>query len=1006
MKTSKDTQMNDLLRQARIERNWRQHELAEQLGTTTVTVKRWERGYQQPGPYFRVKLCTLFGKSAEELGLDDGDLSAPMTKGDVSGSESASISPEKPGALWMVPYVRNPHFTGRADLLEQLTQELSLEQSGDARSTRRAVLSQPQVVKGLGGVGKTQIAVEYAYRAREQDRYFHTIWINAASEEAILTSFQTLAERLPNFAERDEKDQHKLIAAVLRWIEQCPQSWLLIVDNADDLSLIQPSLPQQGQGSIVLTTRAAAVGWLANPIEVEQMGLIEGTQFLLHRTHRLSASDEECNEASNVVIALDGFPLALDQAGAYIEETGCGFDDYLQIYEQHRAALLARRGKQATNYPHSVATTWSLSFEKVEQAHPAAAELLRLCAYLFPDHIPEELLTQGAAYWPAILRDGVTDPLRFNELLEALLAFSLVKRLAREHLLSLHRLVQAVQLDLMDLEMQQRWAERVVRAVNTLFPADPEEQVDSWSQCLRYLEQAQACDQLIQRYHLQFPDAAELLDRAGIYLREHASYSLAEPLFLRALSIAEQQWGLQHLQVATSLNNLGVLYREQGQYSQAEPLLQRALHIREQALGPHHPRLVYNLNSLGLLYYEQGQYSQAEPLLQRALRIQEQASDTHSSWFATSLNHLGNLYKEQGQPSQAEPLLQRALHIREQILDQHHPDIASSCNNLGLLYYEQGQYSQAEPLLQRALHIWEQVLGPHHPDVANSLNNLGLLYYEQGQPSQAEPPLQRALHIREQALGPYHPDVASSCSNLGLLYYEQGQYSQAESLLQRALHIWEQTPDTHLSWLASCLNNLGILYKDQGQLSRAEPLLQRALHIREQALGLHHPRLVPCLNNLGELALEQGNYEQAEPFYRRALQILDQAPGSHPPHIAHLLNGLGNLTREQGHYEQAEALYQRALALRQKHLDPQHLAIAETLHDLALLRERQQQLAEALSLYRQALSIREQALGSHHPKTTETCQRLCAVLQALGRTEEAAALEAPYMRPSYPGSSC
>ena len=211
-----------------------------------------------------------------------------------------------------MPYLRNPHFTGRDNLLEQLEQRFLCEQQGDETTTRRVVLSQAQAIKGLGGIGKTQVAVEYAYRAGEQGRYTYVLWINAASEEAILTSFQTLAEQFPNFPARDEKDQRKLIAAILHWLEACQEPWLLIFDNADELALVQSYLPGQGRGSILLTTRAHAVGWLAPAIEVEQMGLVEGTQLLLHRSGRLSCSDEESNEATNIVIALDGFPLALD----------------------------------------------------------------------------------------------------------------------------------------------------------------------------------------------------------------------------------------------------------------------------------------------------------------------------------------------------------------------------------------------------------------------------------------------------------------------------------------------------------------------------------------------------------------------------------------------------------------------------------------------------------------------------------------------------------------------
>jgi tetratricopeptide (TPR) repeat protein len=870
MKTAKNIQRNDRLQRARIAYNWRQYDLAEQLGTTVATVKRWERGYQQPSLYFRIKLCTLFGKSVEELGLDEGALSASMATGDVSESEQASIHSREPEAFWMVPYVRNPHFTGRDVLLEQLTQELALETPSNATSTRRAALTQPQAVKGLGGIGKTQIAVEYAYRAREQDRYTHTFWINAASEEAILTSFQTLAKRLPDFP---EKDQRTLIAAVLRWIEQCPQPWLLIVDNADDLALAQPYLPQQGQGSILLTTRATAVGWLANSIEVDQMGMVEGTQFLLHRARHLRATEEEFNEASNVVIILDGFPLALDQAGAYIEETGCSFAEYYRLYEQHRATLLARRGKHALNYPHSVTTTWSLSLHQIAQTHPAAIELLRLCTYLSPDHIPEELLTQGAAYWPPILQEVVVDPLRFNEHLQALLAFSLIKRLAQERFLSLHRLVQVVQLDQMDTQEQRQWAERVVRAVNVLFPGDPKGEVETWSQCLRYLEQAQACDTLIQEYCLSLPAAAALLERVGIYLREQASSSLAEPLFQRALAITEQQFGFQHLQVASPLTNLGELYLQQGKYGQAESCYQQALRIREQALGPGHPQIAMTLNLLGILYRRQGKYRRAESCYQRALHIREQALGPNHSQIAAPLNNLGVLYYLQGKYEQAERFLQRALHIREQVLGPDHYLLAYSLDSLGELNIHQGKYEQAECFLQRALHIREQALGPNHPEVASPLTNLGILSHKQGKYEQAEILLLRATRILEQALGPDHLRVAESLHAQADLSREQGHYEQAESLYQRILSLRQEHLDPMHIDIAETFHDLAHLREIQHQYNEARSFYQQALEIRKQALGAQHPRTMATRMAYRHLLQEMGALAEATVMEESATEI-------------------------------------------------------------------------------------------------------------------------------------
>jgi tetratricopeptide (TPR) repeat protein/transcriptional regulator with XRE-family HTH domain len=885
MDGSDSTCPNEQLRQERIRHNWRQQDVADHVGTTVVTVNRWERGGQQPSAYFRVKLCALFGKSAEELGLVEVNaLSSTPTEIEVSGEISTSSSSTDRLTLWTVPYLRNPYFTGRDDLLDLLNMHLSTTRQGDSTTTHRVALTQPQAIKGLGGIGKTQIAVEYAYRAREQGQYTHTFWIDAASKEAMMTSFTTLAELLPEFPAKNETNQQKLVKAVKRWLEQCQERWFLIFDNADDLSLIQEYFPHQGNGSILLTTRANAVGSLAASIEVEKMGLVEGTHLLLRRAQRFAqASDEEVNEAGNIVVALDHFPLALEQAGAYIEETGCSFDTYLQLYQKHRKALLARRGAQNTNYPDSVATTWSLSFQKVEQANPAAAELLRLCAFLAPDHIPEELLKDGVQYWPPLLQQATADLLAFNQMLEELLKFSLVKRLVGDHMLSLHRLVQVVQIDTMNPEEQIQWAERVICAVNTIFPPDPSTRIDTWPLCLRYLEQAQVCDTLIQHYLCVLPDAADLLDRTGTYLCEHASYTSAEPLFLRALRIREEQLGTEHPDVAHTLNGLADLYRQQGKYEQAEPLYQRALHIREETSEHDHPNIARTLNGLADLYRQQGKYEQAEPLYLRAWRIREQALGLEHPDTARTLSGLATIYFEQGKYEQAESLYQQALRIREQTLGPEHPDLARTLNNLAGVYFKLGEYERAEPLCQRALHLWEQALGQEHPLVSYALGNLSELYQQQGKYKQAEPLCQRSLRIREQTLGQEHLAVASSLNDLASIYQKQGMYTLAEPLFQRALHIWEQQIGLEHPDMAHTVNGLAMLYYEQKKYAEAEPLFQQALSIREQALEPDHPDIAETLHGFAGLQEAQDNSEKAVSLYCRALAIRVKVYGQQHP---------------------------------------------------------------------------------------------------------------------------
>jgi tetratricopeptide (TPR) repeat protein len=734
--------------------------------------------------------------------------------------------------LWNVPFRRNPFFTGRTSLLERLHEQLNQSQS--------AALTLSHALTGLGGIGKTQGAVEYAYRYRNE--YSAIFWVRAASRETLVTDYIAIA-RLLSLPGQDEQDQMLTVMATKRWLEQ-HENWLLVLDNADTLSLLSDFLPNTAHGHLLLTTRAQATGNIAVNLSVEKMEISEGMQLLLHRAKLLAPREFQDNLTATIRTAglqlvkeLDGLPLALEQAGAYIEETGCSLPEYLALYQRHHSALLNRKSGLSADYPHTVAGTWSLSFQQVEQESPAAAELLDFCAFLDPDAIPETIFTEGADSLGTMLGSVASDPLLLNEAIQTLRRYSLIKRDPDTKILNLHRLVQVVLKDGLDEGEKRQWAERTVRAVNAAFP---QVSFDSWQRCERCLPHAEACAVLIDKYHFSFPQAIRLLHQAGCFLRDRGLYMQAEPLLLQAFKLYEQGAGSAHPDTARSLNDLAWLYYLQGKYEQAEPLLQQALTIREQFLGNDHVDTAVTLNNLAWLYMQQSRYTHAEPLYRRALAIREQVSGALHADTALTLNDLAMLYIYQGKYEQAEPLLQQALAIREQVLGSAHPDVAESLNNLAMIHYYRGMYEQAEPLDQRALRIREQVLGREHPDVAMSLNNLANLYRNQGKYEQAEPLLQQALAIFELAQGDEHPNTAIALLNLAQLYSLQGKYAQAEPLLHRSLAISEQMlgpehPDT-----AIALHNLANLYRDQGEYEQADSLYQRAIITLEQALGPDH----------------------------------------------------------------------------------------------------------------------------------------------------------------------
>ena len=833
------------LKQEREQRGWTQSELAERIGTTQVNISRWEKGVTAPSPYYRQRLGELFGKSIQELGLipESSEERNEKVATFLDPPDSHTSSP--PLRIWNVPYRRNPFFTGREEILAHLYTLL--------RSSRAAALTQAQAISGLGGIGKTQIAVEYAYRYC--DHYQAIFWITASSRESFSADFVMLAALL-GLPEQYEQDQDIVVRAVKRWLTTHTH-WLLILDNVNNLEMIVDFLPIHSTGDVLITTRLQALGTVAQSIEVEKMGLDEGVMFLLRRTKVIvpsisleQAMNEGQAQATEIVTALDGLPLALDQAGAYIEETRCGLSQYLSLYGTRHKELLLRRGRFPIDHPDSVAATWSLSFQQVEQESLVAADLLRLLAFLDPEAIPEEIITLGAVELGPTLVSIASDPLKINEAVELLLRYSLIRRTSEVKSLSIHRLVQAVLKDGMERDTQRLWAEWAIRAVNCAFP---DVELQTWERCQRCLPHVQICATYIEEYVLAIPEAARLFNEAASYLVARAGYEQAELLLLKALAVRQQILEANNPDTARTLNDLGEVYQNQGKYQEAVSLLQEALTIRQQVLGVEHPDVAQMLHNLASLYRAQGAYVKAEPFYLQALYIRETALGIDHPLVAQSYYGLAKLYHSQEEYQQAEKLCKQALHIQKQHLGDNHPRIASTLNMLAKIYQGQNKLDQAKEMNMRALWIRESTSGADHPHVATITNSLVEIYHAEGRYREAGPLIVRSLRIHEQSLGSEHPFMAYSLSNRAENFFLQGDYVQAETYYKKALVIREQNLGFTHPHTASTYYHLARLYSASEQYEEAESFYRRSLSIRERVFGLDHLAVAVTLEQYATL---------------------------------------------------------------------------------------------------------------------------------------------------------
>ena len=495
---------------------------------------------------------------------------------------------------------------GRDDDLHLLQRELG----PISRSTTAA--SRAVALIGLGGVGKTRLAIEHAWRSAAL--HSAVLFGSASSPEALNRSLAGLAAvlDLPEKAASEEAIQRQ---AVLGWLCSHP-GWLLILDGIDAkeaAQAVESLLPQTSGGQLLVTTRLSKWSSAVRRLPLEVLSPEAAAEFLLERT--AGSRKQEAGDplaARDLAQQLDGLALALEQAGAYIDERCISFSSYRREWQQRRDQLLSWFDPQLMQYPQSVATTWLTSFQ---QLSADAQTLLRRLAWLAPEPIPESLLEVAIA-----AGDGVdAEPIEAIDGLVELDRYSLLSRSNQSNSFLLHRLVQEVTRLRQDSGQVPHELAATLAWINAAFVGDPQD-VRSWP----VLEPLEPHAKAVASFAAGAGIAgatARLSSMVGVMLFAKAAYSEAEPVMRRALAIDEASHGLDHPEVATDLNNLAGLLRATNRLAEAEPMYRRALQIDEASYGLDHPKMATRLNNLAGLLRATNRLAEAEPLMRRAFVI-------------------------------------------------------------------------------------------------------------------------------------------------------------------------------------------------------------------------------------------------------------------------------------------------------------------------------------------------------------------------------------------------
>jgi tetratricopeptide (TPR) repeat protein len=627
------------------------------------------------------------------------------------------------------PRLHNLPFSSLGDLLKGRDEELRKLQAGAATA-----ITQAETIYGLGGIGKTRLAVEHAWRSG--NLYDYAFFVVAESPEALRSNLANLARPdLLNLPEYKAAAQEESAAAVLRWLREHDR-WLLILDNVDTKETGQAvvkMVPSLSAGRVLITSRIRDWPATIRRQPIETLSLDEAQRFILDRTANDRApSDDDQDQALRLAEELGGLPLALEQAAAYISKRQMSLAEYLEEWEKEREKVLNWYDGSVMQYPAPVAVTWQKTFQ---QLHPTAAAILRLTAYLAPDPIPSKMFEDGAKIvdeangmlckeMGAQIEDGSV-----KEAITELASYSMVTRKGESF--TVHRMVQDALRSRIPEARRLDWVEGALKVVNQ-FTQFEEQDVESWPIWDLMRPHMDRVTKYAEALRLYSPTTSIMMQLATL-LNIKALYREAEPLVRRILEIEEDSFGPQHPNVARDLNNLASLLQATNRLSEAEPLMRRALQIGEDTLGPQHPKVAIHLNNLASLLQATNRLSEAEPLKRRALQIDEDSFGPQHPDVARDLNNLAQLLKATNRLSEAEPLMRRALQIDEDSFGPQHPKVAIRLNNLASLLQATNHLSEAEPLMRRALEIVKTSLGTEHPNTQIARGNLDLLLKEIGE---------------------------------------------------------------------------------------------------------------------------------------------------------------------------------------------------------------------------------------------------------------------------------
>lgn len=711
-----------------------------------------------------------------------------------------------PGQLpdvWNVPS-RSPAFTGRRDLLDR-TRDL-LRDSGNV-----AVVA----LHGMGGIGKTMLALEYAYR--QAGDYDLVWWVDAEISARIPDQLASLALELGIVT--DGSDTGAALRAVRTYLRQHGR-WLLVFDNAEDAATLSEYLPS-GPGQVLITSRNPRWDDLARPVAIDLFMRLESLTALRRRVPWLTDQ-----EADRVAVDVGDLPLAVAQAGGVMAETRLKADDYLEALE-HEVAEVLDEGTPIT-YPTSLAATVRLAADRLSREHPSSSLLLQMCCCFGPEPIPLEWFTSEFPQGMWSLTRAASHLVRFG-----------LARLDDDRSIVVHRLTAAIVLSAIpDPSDLSRTAERLLVFV---CPSDCEtpEYWPTWTQILPHLI-------ALEPTTTANPELRRAACRTVTAHHARGSDQPSHDLALNLYQAWEEALGPDHPDTLHAAHNLAIAQTALGYLTQSRELGHQTFTRRRKLLGPDHIDTLRSATLLAVVRYQMGEPDEALSLDQDTLRRRERTlGHDHPETLRSRVNVAAHL-RQLGQLQRARGMEADALETYRHLLGPEHPSSLHCANNLGATLFESGEYRRARDLHSEVYQQRRRVLGPDHPETLRSASNLAVSLSKLDDCRQARTLLKEVHRKRLLLLGPQHQDTLGTADNLALVLSRLGHHETGLKMAEATLQALRDTLGPEHADTLHCVVTLAECLIGLGDHARADHLCQDALSVYERRMGPDHPRTRRC----------------------------------------------------------------------------------------------------------------------------------------------------------------